>query len=232
MSTPVTPSEGGAHPVTKKAGTSKRPLWLAALVAVIAIIALLVLLSRCGGDDDDNDAVSSGSSGSATSSATASDTSSASTSATVSSTPTLTTPAATATPAPTAPAAGTGTSLTANGAALLPLATAAGAGGDLSKFNGNAVVATNVVVQSAPVDNGFWIGTSTADQVWVQLLLPGLVSPHPVRAGDHVSFPGTMVANAADFVASAGVTDATGAALLTAQKAHIEVAKTDIVFTS
>ncbi|MCW2530210.1 MAG: hypothetical protein JWM76_5070 [Pseudonocardiales bacterium] len=102
----------------------------------------------------------------------------------------------------------------------------------MSRYAGQPVAATGVLVLSAPVDNGFWIGTSATDQVWVQLLLPGLVSPHPVRAGDHVSFAATMVANSPTFVGDAGVTAEQGAALLTAQQAHIEVAKTAITFTS
>ena len=68
--------------------------------------------------------------------------------------------------------------------------------------------------------------------MWVQLLLPGLVSPHPVRAGDHVCFHGTEVTNGAGFATKAGITPAEGAAMLTAQMAHVQVAKTAITFTS
>ena len=216
----------------------RRPWWLLILLAAIIIVALILLLSRCGGDDN----TASNAAGSATSaagSAASSVTGSPSDNADVS-TPAATSPAATSpaastpavsTPAATPPAAGSGT-LTVNGTSLLPIATAAGAGGDLSKYTGQAAVAKDVMVLSAPADNGFWVGTSTTDQVYVHLLQPGLVSPHPVQAGDHISFTGKVVANSATLAADDGVTDAEGAAQLTAQKAHIEIAKSSVVFTS
>ena len=234
------PTSGtGASPIGEDK-RKRKPWWLLVLLAAIIIVALVLLLSRCGGDDNPvSDAAGSATSaagsatsaaGSASSSATSS--SSASTSAEAS-TPAATSPAAT-TPAPTTPAASTAGSgtLTANGTPLLPIATAGGAGGDLSQYVGQAAAAKGVIVLSAPADNGFWVGTSTTDQVYVHLLQPGLVSPHPVRAGDHISFTGNVVANSATLAADDGVDAAEGAAQLTAQKAHIEIAKSSVVFTS
>ena len=222
----------------------KRPWWLFILLAALVIVGLILLLSRCGGGDNtgtDAAASSSSAAGSAVSSATGSSstapTEGASTPAATSSA--ASTPAASGppagtptagTPAASVPATGSGT-LTANGTSLFPIATAAGAGGDLSDYVGQAAVAQGVMVLSAPADNGFWVGTSAADRVYVHLLQPGLVSPHPVRAGDHISFTGRVVANSATLAADDGVTATEGSAQLTAQKAHIEIAKSAVVFT-
>ena len=229
----------GASPLGEEK-RKRKPWWLLILLAAIIIVALILLLSRCGGDNTASNAAKSATSaagsatsaaGSAVNSATSTDTSASSDVSTPAATsPAATTPAASS-PAATAPAAGSG-SLTANGTSLLPIATAGGAGGDLSKYTGQAAVAKDVTVLSAPADNGFWVGTSTTDQVYVHLLQPGLVSPHPVQAGDHISFTGKVVANSATLAADDGVTAAEGAAQLTAQKAHIEIAKSSVVFTS
>ena len=94
------------------------------------------------------------------------------------------------TPAPVK--AGNGT-ITAAGATLLPLTLTAHPGTALSRYDGKTVTANSVVVQSSPAANGFWIGPSKAERIWVQLLQPGRVHPHPVRKGDHVSFTGAIM---------------------------------------
>ena len=58
-----------------------------------------------------------------------------------------------------------------------------------------------------------------------------MVSPHPVRVGDLVSFTGTMVANPEGFAETVGTTAETGADQLTAQRAHIETPKSSLSFT-
>ncbi len=240
-------SPGGAHPIApERDRRKKRPLWLlAATLVILALIALgLILRNR-----HHNDA-SSGSGLPVTATGSASDTSSASSDPSSTATGT-TSPSADATSgsasgsavsSASASTSGTATSsssgaaggasagtLTAGGDALLP---ANGASNDdLSSHVGQQSTAEGVHVLSAPANNGFWVGTSTADEVWVQLLLPGLVSPHPVRKGDHVSFTGTVVHNPADFATTAGLTAATGGARLTGQQAHVEVAKNAISFT-
>ncbi len=125
---------------------------------------------------------------------------------------------------------GNGT-ITAAGATLLPLTLAAHPGTALSAYTGKTVTATSVVVQSSPAANGFWIGPSVKQRIWVQLLQPGLVHPHPVRKGDHVSFTGTLVPTSTGFAHDAGVTAAEGATQLTAQKAHIQITKSAISFS-
>ena len=42
-------------------------------------------------------------------------------------------------------------------------------------------------VLSVPADEGFWIGTSQNDRVWVQIVGKG-ESPYQVQAGDKVDF--------------------------------------------
>ena len=126
-------------------------------------------------------------------------------------------------------AGGSAGTLSANSTALLPAP--AGDNTDLAKYVGQNATAKDVLVLSSPADNGFWVGTSAKDEVWVQLLLPGLVSPHPVAKGDHVSFPGKVVVNSANFAHNADVSPAEGVDRHTAQHAHLQVAKTDITFT-
>lgn len=227
----------GAAPVGEQ-DRRRKPWWLLIVLAAIIVVALILLLSRCGGSGTTSDAASGSAAGvdaSGTGSPSNASTGSPSGDADVS-TPAATSPAASpATIGPaasaSAPAAGSG-ALTANGTSLLPIAISAGAGGDLSEYVGQAAAAQGVLVLSAPADNGFWVGTSTTDQVYVHLLQPGLVSPHPVRAGDHISFTGNVVANSTTLAADDGVTAAEGVDQLTAQKAHIEIAKSAVTFTS
>lgn len=226
MSTP-NPSTGGqrgAQPVggPNDGGTKKKPWWLLALLAIIAIIVLILLLSRCGSGDN----TATGAAASATSAA------SSATSSAGSATPSSTTPSGVATT--TAPASPTGTGagtgpLTVNGAGLLPLATAA-PDGTLTAFVGQTATSTGVTVQSVPADEGFWVGTSATDRVWVQIIGGG-ESPYKVTAGDKVDFTGTVVANATDFPATVGLTAADGAAQLTTQAAHIEVPQGGVTLT-
>lgn len=242
-------SPGGAHPIApERDRRKKRPLWLlVAALVILALIALgLILRNRHHNDASSGSGLpvtatgsaSDTSSASSDPSSTATGTTSASADATsgsasgsgsaVSSASASTSGTATSSSSGATGAASAGT-LTAGGDALLP---ASGASNDdLSSHVGQQSTAEGVHVLSAPANNGFWVGTSTADEVWVQLLLPGLVSPHPVRKGDHVSFTGTVVHNPADFATTAGLTAATGGAWLTGQQAHVEVAKNAISFT-
>lgn len=242
MPSKSTSMPGGAHPlVPNEDRRKKRPWWLLLLAAIIVLAILALALRSCSGSNTKDavgsaagSATSPGTGGSSeTASATASGTDSASAAATSPST--VSTDHASGTPGNSSSAAAPGTgdanggTLTSNSTALLPAP--AEANTDLATYVGQQAVAKGVLVLSAPANNGFWIGTSTEDEVWVQLLLPGLVSPHPVRKGDHVSFPGMVVANSANFAQEADVTAADGAARLTAQKAHLQVAKTAIRFT-
>lgn len=82
---------------------------------------------------------------------------------------------------------------------------------------------------SVPADEGFWVGSSATDRVWVQLTGSAGESPVTVKAGNRISFStGKVVANPAGFAAKVGVDAAEGGAQLDAQKQHIEIAKTSI----
>ena len=228
------PNPSGAHPMLPNEDRrKKRPLWLALLAALVVaalIVLAIVLLARH--HNKKNAAAPVAPVVATTPAVTQSPSLDATSASAVSTAPETTTAAPTTAPATTtAPAAGAGGAgtLTANSAALLPAP--AGDNADLGKYVGQKATAKGVLVLSSPADNGFWVGTSAKDEVWVQLLLPGLVSPHPVAKGNHVSFPGTVVANSANFAHNADVSLAEGAARLTAQHAHLQVAKTDITFT-
>jgi len=69
---------------------------------------------------------------------------------------------------------------------------------------GQPATAQLATVQSVPADEGFWVGTSDTNRIWVQLTGAG-ESPQTVKAGDHITFTGTEVANPAGFSAQVGV---------------------------
>lgn len=111
------------------------------------------------------------------------------------------------------------TDLTVAGRPLLPLPA-----GRLTPYVGQTVTARGAPVQSVVADEGFWVGQSATDRVWVQLeLAPGRESPVHVRVGDIVDFRGAVVANPPGFARQAGVTAAEGAAQLEDQGAHLAV---------
>ena len=212
----------GARPIGAPA--KKRPAWLIPLLALLVLIVLLLLLlSRCGGDDD--------SSGTATPSQTPTATTAmgAAASGATASTMASTMASAAATTAGGDTAGGAGT-ITADREPLLPLANATqiGADGDLSAYTGTDAKATAVRVQSVPADEGFWVGSSATDRVWIQLTGKAGESPYTVKKGDAVSFTGQVAQNAAGFAKSAGVSDAEGKKLLDAQGQHITVAKSAV----
>jgi hypothetical protein len=233
---PGTGGQRGARPVGgPDDGARTKPWWLLALLAVIAVIALVLLLSRCGSSSDTaaTSPASSTTSAAATTSA-ASSSSAATTSAASASTGAATTGAA-STSAPAAGAAGAGAAgsspLTANGTALLPLATAA-PGGTLTAFVGQDATSKGVTVQSVPdVEDGLWVGTSPTDRVWVTLI-DDAEPPYTIALGDKVNFVGKVVANPPSFAASAGLSAADGAAQLDTQAAHIEVAETGVTLAT
>ena len=153
--------------------------------------------------------------------------------------PTATSPTATAptATAPTAPAAGgpsgAGTKssggsggvgaaasaapLTSGGTALLPLPA-----GGLGAYSGAPAEARSVTVESVVSDEGFWVGDSPTERVFVRLVTGGIESPVGIEAGRTVSFTGTVTPNPAD-VGTLGVTAEEGAGLLSKQGQHIEV---------
>ena len=186
------------------------PWWL--ILALVALVLLaLLLLSQCGDDEEDSTA-GSDPTGTTTSSSAMSPSAGASSSASGS-----------ATGATAAATGGSGT-LTAGGQVVLPATGGGALNGSLSRYDGQDAVANGVEVQSVPADEGFWVGTSETDRVWVQLVGQAGESAYQVRAGDLVDFEGTMKSHAAGFAAEVGVTDDEGAQQLSAQQEHVEVA--------
>jgi hypothetical protein len=84
-----------------------------------------------------------------------------------------------------------------------------------------------VLVQSVPADEGFWVGTSETDRVWVQLSGTD-ESGYVVQQGDRVDFTGQVTAHDPGFATQVGVAAAEGADQLDQQAAHIEVAKSQL----
>lgn len=218
-SDPVNPP--GATPVGggNRGGGRKRGLLLGALLVAILIIAAL-LLSRCGSDDDadgKSDAADRTTSSDSTSSSSTSSSSSGSSA-----------PSSSAGPAA---GAAQGQIVTAGGDSVLELAAGADAAAALGSLSGQPVTGTAVQVLSVPADEGFWVGSSDQDRVWVQLTGEAGESPYQVTEGDLVDFEGTVVTHDASFAASVGVDEAAGAMQLTQQAAHLEVAKSAVTLS-
>ncbi len=146
-------------------------------------------------------------------------------SASPSSVPSATSPTAPSTPAVPAGAAAAAGTISSTGTILLGTADSATTAqpAALPPFTGKAAVANAATVQSVPADEGFWVGTSPTNRIWVQLTGGG-ESPETVTPGAHVSFAGTVTTNPAGFAAQTGVDDTEGAGQLTTQGAHIAVA--------
>jgi RNA polymerase sigma factor (sigma-70 family) len=126
-----------------------------------------------------------------------------------------------ATPALTtvAPATATGDrTLTSEGRAILPLTGRP----PLSRYAGTTVQARGVRVQQVAADEGFWVGASERDRVWVQLT-GTRESGFRVEPGHKVTFTGRVVRNSGNFTQRAGLTPREGAGLLEQQGYHIEV---------
>ncbi|MGK5684119.1 hypothetical protein [Actinoplanes sp. URMC 104] len=189
-----------ARPVAVPAGPSRRKWLVPLIIALVVLIALLLLLSQCGGDDDNTSA------GTTTATPTAAATSAAATPGTATDTATATAED------------GAGT-VTAGGASLL------GAGGaqNLSANDGKQATGQGVKVQSVPADEGFWVGSSEQDRVWVQLTGTNGESYYKVKQDDTVNFSGTVTRAAEGFAAKTGVTAAEGADQLTEQGYYISV---------
>lgn len=222
----------GAHAVGPQ--RRRRPWWLWLLLALAALALFFVVLSRCGADTPSSPTGNLTGAPSAPASnpaLTPTSTSPATTSPTLSPSSAATPSSAsanTATATAGSPAAGGGASpLTAAGEPLLPLSGAT-RDGNLSAYAGRPVQATSVRVQSVPADEGFWVGNSTTDRVWVQLVGTAGESPYQVKTGDQVTFTGKLVSNPRSFAQQVGVDAKEGAAQLTRQKNHIEVNKSAV----
>ena len=228
MSESRTPPTGpgqqrGATPVGggDRGGGRRRGLLIGALL-VAALIALLLLLSQCSGDDpeagSDPAAQTSSAAGDPSGSASAGPSSG-------SAAPSSAVPSSTA---PTGGSAAGGQVVTADGRSVLALAAGTDAAAALGGLAGQPVTATGVQVLSVPADEGFWLGTSETERVWVQLTGEAGESPYQVQEGDLVDLEGTVVEHDAAFAEQAGVDTAEGAQQLTEQAVHLEVAKSSV----
>src|SRR5215218_1865974 len=139
--------------------------------------------------------------------------------------PTTTTvpPGAAARPAAPGGGGGSGVRLVVPGRSLLPVP-----GREvLARHAGQRVRGEHVPARGVYADEGFWVGTSDGDQLWVQLIGRG-ESPFRVRAGQRASFTGRLVPNPPGFAERVGMVPEEGAALAGRQGHHIEVAYGDI----
>jgi len=213
-----TPFEPGSTPsgAARVAGSppSRRTWLLPLLLGLPALIALLLLLSRCGGDDPRPAATPLPSATPSTPSVSASGSS------------------ATVTPSATASVSVAGSTGTSAGAPGGEAGTVV-AGGDvvlgagpprrLADHHDQQAVGRAVRVQSVPADEGFWVGASPTDRIWVQLTGTRGESDYEVRQGDTIDFTGTVTQAAAGFAADVGVTAAEGAAQLAEQGHYVAV---------
>ena len=95
-------------------------------------------------------------------------------------------------------------------------------GSDLRQYVDEDVMVCSVSVQSVAADEGFWLGGSEHERVWVQMMTTGESLPR-VKAGDAVSFTGRVVPHGEDFPGRVGVEPSQGAAALAHDGFHIEV---------
>ncbi len=230
MSESRTPSTGsgqqrGATPVGggDRGGGRRRGLVTGALL-LAAIVALLLLLSQCTGDDPE-----AGSDPAAQTSSATADPSGSASAGPSSGSPTPSSAAPDSSAAPSGGAAtGGGQVVTADGRSVLPLAAGSDAATALGGLTGQPVTATGVRVLAVPADEGFWLGTSETERVWVQLTGEAGESPYQVQEGDLVDLEGTVEAHDAAFPEQAGVDDAEGAQQLADQASHLTVAKSAV----
>ena len=200
---------------------ARRPAWLIPLLALLALIAIGLVLFFLLHDRNSDSTTAAATPTAAATSAVATDS---------------TAPTASVTASPTASAGAAGEAGTAADGQLLAgsqvvLPLAAGSS-DLSRYAGQNATARTVAVQSVPADEGFWVGSSATDRVWVQLTGAAGESPVTVKAGDRISFAGgKVVATPVGYADKVGVDTTEGSAQLTAQKAHVEIAKTAIKLT-
>ena len=218
------PAQAGATPVSGEHRNGRKKGLLFGALLVAALVALALLLSQCGGNDpsggaDEASRTSAGADGSG-SAASGSGAGSSGAGATGS---------RSGSPAGGGgAAAGSGAIVTGDGQSVLDLVGGANAAAALGGVTGKPVTGTGVRVLSVPADEGFWVGTSDTQRVWVQLTGQAGESPYQVKEGDSVDFAGTVAPHDPAFAGQVGVDDAEGAAQLTSQGQHLEVAKSAV----
>ena len=95
--------------------------------------------------------------------------------------------------------------------------------GRIGTFDGQKATGNDVVVQSVVADEGFWVGSSAAERVFVYLTPEARKSSgesgFQVKAGQNVDLTGTVAE--VESPAKLGVTDAEGARQLAGQGAYV-----------
>ncbi|GAA3602792.1 hypothetical protein GCM10022223_18200 [Kineosporia mesophila] len=98
----------------------------------------------------------------------------------------------------------------------------------LASLAGTRVRGSSVTVLEVAANEGFWVKNPGGTKVWVQLSDFGTESAVKVRRDDTVNFVATVTAHGSDFADRVGVSAAEGAALLTAEHAHLTVRERDL----
>ncbi len=132
-------------------------------------------------------------------------------------TPTTATPPSTSPPTTDANAAVGAGEIFAGGQRVLP-----GGESQLTRFVDQPARGRTVRVLSVPSDESFWVGTGTANRVFVHLALTPGESPFNVQPGEMVTFSGTVKALPPDAETRFGITVAEGLNDLRRQGAYIE----------
>jgi len=209
----------GATPVGARddnRGRKKKGLLWGAL-ALLALLAISLLLTQCG---DDDRAAGTDASGATSSTSAGADPSDAP--------PESSSSSADSSASGDGGAAGAAGSITVGDRSVLDLAAGADAASALAGLEGQDATAAAVQVLAVPADEGFWVGSSESERVWVQLTGEAGESPYQVEEGDSVDFTGVVVGHGEGFASEVGVDEAAGAGQLTEQGSHIEVAKGDV----
>ena len=98
-------------------------------------------------------------------------------------------------------------------------------GGSIGSLDGQRASGT-AKVESVVADEGFWVGTSPADRVFVFLTPEARQSAgesgFQVEAGQTVSLEGTIKPSSAEFAQAAGVADGEGSRQLVQQGGYVE----------
>lgn len=115
--------------------------------------------------------------------------------------------------------------LSAAGTDLLPVSSS---GSELAQYEGEVVEGRAVTVESVVADEGFWVGSSIQERVFVYLNLQDESGPD-VDAGDQVDLSGTMTTVPEGFAESLGVTEEEGAGQLEQQGSYIEATQIEPV---
>jgi hypothetical protein len=120
----------------------------------------------------------------------------------------------------TAAAPGT---LSAGSTDLLPIA---GSGGDLGRYEGQAVEGNAVTVESVVGDEAVWIGKSPSERIFAWLNLKGESGPD-IDAGDQVNLSGTVEHVSSGLGQDLGVTSSEGVDQLEQQGSYVEVTQVE-----